>query len=64
MSTPFLLQVTVLTGPPLETQVRVCDVRSCDSDIIREPVMCKGLNYDIHLSSVYCKFTLIQLYLY
>ena len=43
MSSPFLVQVTVLTGPPLETQVRVCDVRSYDSDTVSRPVMCKGL---------------------
>ena len=45
MTTPFLLQVTVLTGPPLETQVRVCDVRSYDSDAVSGPVMCKNLHY-------------------
>ena len=37
MSAPFLVQVTVLTGPPLETQVRACDVGSWDSDAVSEP---------------------------
>ena len=37
MSSLFLVQVTLLTGPPLETQVRVCDVGSQDSDAVSEP---------------------------
>ena len=43
MSTPSLLHVTVLTGPPMETQVRVYDERSWDSDTVSRPVMCKGI---------------------
>ena len=43
MSTPFLLQMTLLTGPPLETQFRVCDVRLWDSDALRKPVNYKDL---------------------
>ena len=40
MGAPFLLQVTVLTGPPLETQDTVCEEGSkVGSSILREPVI-------------------------
>ena len=39
MESPFLLQVTVLTGPPLETQDTVCEeALNVSSAILKEPV--------------------------
>ena len=39
MGSPFLLQVTVLTGPPVETQDTVCDEElNVSSVILKEPV--------------------------
>ena len=39
MGLPFLLQVTVLTGPPLETQDTVCEEElNISSSVLREPV--------------------------
>ena len=45
MGSPFLLQVTVSTGPPLETQDTVCDEGlNISSLVLREP-MKTHLNY-------------------
>ena len=38
MGSPFLFQVTVLTGPPLETQDNVCDEELNIRVALREPV--------------------------
>ena len=46
MGSPFLLQVTVLTGPPLETQDTVYDEGSkVSSSLLREPNN-MYINYD------------------
>ena len=40
MRTPFLLQVTVVAGPPEEMQVRVLDKKSCSIEVIIGAPVC------------------------
>ena len=56
MGTPFLLQVTVLTGPPLETQDTVCkEGLNISSLVLREPMQTRvyhlnnQINQETHL---------------
>ena len=53
MGSPFLLQVTVLTGPPLETQDTVCDEGSkVSSSLLSELTTCRTEKNNGDISSV------------